>query len=255
LDNKGKVWAWGNNQQNQLGRRVHERRHNQALIPREVEIPGKPKVKSIHSGSFHSFAITTHGHVYSWGLNCFAQCGFYVEPKDDSTISLVPVPTRAPALQDQDIVTIDGGDRHSIALTSDGSLLTWGSMTAHQVGVGRPRVGKTPVPSQNVILDKSGRPRCLIAPYKISLYGEEPCTSIASGSNHNIAIGSGGLAYSWGVGDQHQCGNWENPGMDIDEPDTIVTVLTLKLQMVAAACGGSVTVLAGTVIRPPIRTY
>jgi regulator of chromosome condensation len=164
LGKNGKVWAWGTSQQDQLGRLglVLGRDRTKGLIPQKIELSRK-KVKSIHSGSFHSFAVTTDGSVYSWGLNSFGQCGFYVVPKDDSTTSLVSVPTRAPALQDQDIVMLDGGDKHSIALTSDGDLLAWGNMTAHQVGVGFEKV-----PSESVVLDESGKPRCLIVPSKIS---------------------------------------------------------------------------------------
>jgi regulator of chromosome condensation len=237
LDKNGKVWAWGTSQQDQLGRLglVLGRDRTKGLIPQKIELTRK-KVKSIHSGSFHSFAVTTDGSVYSWGLNSFGQCGFYVEPKDDSTRSLVSVPTRAPALQDQDIVMLDGGDKHSIALTSDGDLLAWGIMTAHQVGVGLDKV-----PSESVILDESGKPLCLLVPSKIS---DKKFKSVASGANHNIAIDVDGAAHSWGFGDQYQCGQGE-PGQDVKEPCKVVNTATSGVDMVAAACGGSVTVLAG----------
>jgi regulator of chromosome condensation len=235
LDNKGKVWAWGGSQQNQLGRKVLERNRIQALTPREVEIPRKWKVKSVHSGSFHSFAVTTNGSVFSWGLNSFSQCGMYTEEKDDST-NLVPVPTLVPALEQQDIVMIDGGDQHSIALSRNGDLLAWGNMTAHQVGVGLDKV-----PTDHVILDESGKPRCLIVPSKIA---DTKFNSIAAGSNHNIAIGTDGAAYSWGFGDQYQCGHGE-PGQDVKVPSKIVNTATTGVEMVAAACGGQITVLAG----------
>jgi regulator of chromosome condensation len=236
LDNKGKAWAWGNGQQNQLGRRLVERTRIQGLIPREVGISRK-KVKSVHSGSFHSFAVTTDGLVYSWGLNSFAQCGIYMEAEDESTTLVVPVPTRVPALEDKDVVMLDGGDRHSIALTSKGDLLAWGRMDAHQVGIGLDKV-----PVENVILDVSGKPRCLIVPSKVT---DTKFKTIASGSNHNIAIGAeDGAAYSWGFGDQYQCGHGE-PGQDVKEPTKIVNTATTGVNMVAAACGGQVTVLAG----------
>jgi regulator of chromosome condensation len=261
LDNKGKAWAWGNSRQNELGRPVHKRRIIQGLIPREVEISRK-KVKSIHSGSFHSFAVTTDGSIYSWGLNSFSQCGIYMEQPEEEVVLqeeepqkkkpqkkkpqeevpqemdplVVPIPTRVPALQDKDIVMLDGGDKHSIALTSDGDLLAWGNMTAHQVGIGPNRV-----PAADVILDMSGKPRCLIFPTKVT---ETKFKTIASGSNHNIAIGlKDGAAYSWGFGDQYQCGHGKDE--DVEVPTKIVNTATTGVNMVAAACGGHITVLAG----------
>lgn len=236
LDIKGKAWAWGNGQQNQLGRRVVERTRIQGLIPREVGIPRK-KIKSIHSGSFHSFAVTIDGLVYSWGLNSFAQCGIYQETRDDSTTLIVPVPTCVRALDNFDILQIDGGDRHSIALTSEGSLLAWGRMDAHQVGIGLENL-----PQEDVILDVSGKPRCLIAPHKVT---ETAFTAISSGSNHNIAIAKAdGAAYSWGFGDLFQCGQGI-PGVDVAVPTKIENTATKGVVMTAAACGGQVTILAG----------
>jgi regulator of chromosome condensation len=237
LDNKGKVWAWGSGEQNQLGRRVLEGRRLQALVPREVEIRRK-KVKSIHSGSFHSFAVTTDGLVYAWGLNSFTQCGIYMKPQDESTTTVVPIPTRVPALDDQDVVMLDGGNRHSTALTGNGDLLAWGCMDAHQVGIGADKL-----PADNVLFDEaSGKARCLIFPTRIT---ETKFKTISCGSNHTIAIGvEDGAAYSWGFGDQYQCGHGE-PGEDVKEPTKIVNTATTGVHMVGAACGGGVTVLAG----------
>lgn len=236
LDAKGKAWAWGNGQQNQLGRRVVERTRIQGLVPREVGIPRK-KVKSIHSGSFHSFAITTDGLVYSWGLNSFAQCGMYQEAQDESTTLIIPIPTRVKAFDGLDVVMLDGGDRHSIALTREGDLMAWGRMDAHQVGIGLENL-----PEEDVILDVSGKPRCLIVPHKIS---ETRFSTIASGSDHSIALSrDDGSAYSWGFGDLFQCGHG-NPGKDVPVPTRIENTATHGVRMTAAACGGQVTVLAG----------
>ncbi|KAI5846040.1 regulator of chromosome condensation 1/beta-lactamase-inhibitor protein II, partial [Tricharina praecox] len=236
LDVKGKAWAWGNGQQNQLGRRVVERTRMNGLRPRELGIPRK-KVKSIHSGSFHSFAITTDGLVYSWGLNSFAQCGIYEEAKDDTTTLVVPVPTRVRALDDKDVIQVEGGDRHSIALTSKGELLAWGRMDAHQVGIDHEKL-----PVEDVILDVSGKPRCLIVPHKVC---DGVFDFIASGSNHSIALArEDGSAYSWGFGDLFQCGQGPS-GVDVAVPTKIENTATKGVRMTGAACGGQVTVLAG----------
>ncbi|CCX33475.1 ran exchange factor Prp20/Pim1 [Pyronema domesticum] len=237
LDNKGKAWAWGSGQQSQLGRRVVERTRLQGTIPREIGIPRK-KVASIHSGSYHSFAITTDGLVYAWGLNTFAQCGIYQEQdqKDEGSSTIVQVPTRVKSLEKWKIVDLDGGDRHSIALSSEGDLLAWGRMDAHQVGISHEKV-----PQEDVILDVSGKPRCLIVPHVIM---PQKFVAIASGSNHNIAIEKEeGAAYSWGFGDMHQCGL--GAGNDVPEPTKIENTAVKDITLKMAACGGQQSILAG----------
>ena len=235
LDSKGKAWAWGNGQQHQLGRRVVERTRNQGLIPREIGIPRK-KVASVHSGSFHSFAITTDNLVYSWGLNSFAQCGIFEEAADEGTTVIVPIPTRVASLDDYDIVSLDGGDKHSIALTRDGKLLAWGRMDAHQVGI-----DSANVPSASVLFDPAGKPRCLIVPHQVV---DTKFSAIASGTNHSIAIAAeDGSAWSWGFGDMFQCG--QGVEEDVKVPTKIENTATRGVRMVMAACGGQITVLGG----------
>jgi regulator of chromosome condensation len=115
LDTKGKVWAWGYGQQNQLGRRVVELTRVQALVPRKIGIPRKI-IRSIHYGSFHSLALKTDRIFYVWGLNSYA----HAETTDDGTTVIVPVPTPVKSLQELNIPQLDGGDKHSIALTNAG---------------------------------------------------------------------------------------------------------------------------------------
>lgn len=72
LDAQGRVYAWGSGQQQQLGRRIVERRRHQALVPQRVEFPKSVKVDSIHAGIDHAFAIDASGDTWAWGLNNFA---------------------------------------------------------------------------------------------------------------------------------------------------------------------------------------
>lgn len=64
LDSKGIVYAWGNGQQYQLGRRILERHRYRSLEPQQF---GLYNIKYIASGDFHCFAIDHSDNVYAWG--------------------------------------------------------------------------------------------------------------------------------------------------------------------------------------------
>src|SRR4051794_9673691 len=97
---KDKIFAWGNGQQNQLGRRVVERSKIEGLVPRELGVARK-KIISIGTGAYHSFAIDNNHNVWSWGLNSFGECGIEVNPEDDTGI--VTVPTKVETLSGKNV--------------------------------------------------------------------------------------------------------------------------------------------------------
>lgn len=72
LDSKGKAYAWGAGEQNQLGRRIVERTRYSSVTPCRLALS---KIKLIACGTFHSFAIGEDGLVYAWGSNNFGQTG------------------------------------------------------------------------------------------------------------------------------------------------------------------------------------
>jgi regulator of chromosome condensation len=67
LDRSGSVWAWGVDEQNQLGRpeRSNFGRHKRdPLMPQRVRVcPGG--ARSVASGAYHSFAVDTRDVVWS----------------------------------------------------------------------------------------------------------------------------------------------------------------------------------------------
>ncbi|CUS13743.1 unnamed protein product [Tuber aestivum] len=76
LTKEGEGYAWGNGQQFQLGGRVLERNRHIGLIHRRVSLP-RCQVKHVATGSYHSFAMTQDGRVWTWRLNQYGQCGIY----------------------------------------------------------------------------------------------------------------------------------------------------------------------------------
>ena len=235
LSKEGKVFAWGNGGQFQLGRRVVERTRLNALKPREFGL-SRRKVKYVAAGSYHSFAITEDGKVWAWGLNQFGQCGIYDEAHAGDDNSAVSVPTVIPFLEPYTIVHIAAGEHHSAALTDKGDLLMWGRLDAHQLGI-----DAASLPQEDIVLDVAGKPRYLSVPHLVK---ESKFTTIASGTHHNVAIALDGSPWSWGFGESYQTGHGP-PGDDVKVPTKIENTATRGIKMVYAGAGGHFSLLGG----------
>lgn len=74
-DTKGRLWAWGNNEQNQLGWSDTTMVNAPQIVPffAEKDI----KVKLADGGMGHSLALSTDGRLYSFGSNASGQLGRY----------------------------------------------------------------------------------------------------------------------------------------------------------------------------------
>ncbi|OLL22852.1 Protein pim1 [Neolecta irregularis DAH-3] len=228
----GKVFAWGNGQQCQLGRKVVERTRNNALTPREF---GLKNIKVIGTGSYHSFAIDNTGTVFSWGLNQFGQCGLANQGNQNEAV--IGNPTRVHSLKGYDVVGITGGEHHSIAVTRSGDVLAWGRLDGCQLGL-----CKSDLPPEKVYKDDGGRPRYIYSPTKVP--GIPPVEKVFCGTHHNVAITKDGAAWSWGFGEMYQVGHGP-PGEDITVPTQIVNTATTGVHMVNGGAGSQFTVLLG----------
>ncbi|EKX51623.1 hypothetical protein GUITHDRAFT_65920, partial [Guillardia theta CCMP2712] len=92
--------------------------------PRLIEFDLHEDFVGVSCGSSHSAAITSKGHLYTWGSNESGQCG----------------PFKLPALQDlkesQVITSISSRGFHACALTDDDKLLIWGKGVSGRLGLG-----------------------------------------------------------------------------------------------------------------------
>ena len=77
----------------------------------------------------HNLAITADGALWSWGYGCFGQLGH-----DDTQNQLLP--KKIEALTGQRVAAVSGGVGHSLALTADGAVFTWGVGALGRLGHG-----------------------------------------------------------------------------------------------------------------------
>ena len=71
------------------------------------------------AGTLHSIAITANGAVWSWGEGDSGRLG-HGDVQDEWQ------PKKVEALAGRRVVAVSAGEYHSLAITADGSVLTWG---------------------------------------------------------------------------------------------------------------------------------
>ena len=141
----GTVWAWGYNEQGQLGNGTNVN----SGVP--VQVGGLTGVKAIAAGSWHSLALKSDGTVWAWGWNSSSgQLG-------DGTVTDHWAPVQVVGYQGNGTLTsmaaIAAGGFHSLALKSDDTTWAWGYNDYGVLG-GNPALhySATPVP----VMDSDG---------------------------------------------------------------------------------------------------
>ena len=107
-DARGQVFAWGNGQQCQLGRRIIERTKSQTLLPSKILIQRKKVAEMVGCGAYHSFAIDQEGELWSWGLNSYGGAGHPVAQNEEIG-NVILFPTKVDGLCGKRMKVVEGG--------------------------------------------------------------------------------------------------------------------------------------------------
>ncbi|KAI2466889.1 RCC1/BLIP-II [Annulohypoxylon bovei var. microspora] len=235
LDKNGKVFTWGYGGEFQLGWKPASR-HTGPKATLDPHVCGhftkQNYAVKIAAGSYHSFYINNHGKLWSWGLNNFSQTGHPDTAGKDNAIITTAKAVRA--LRDYEIIHVDGGEHHSVAISADGKLFAWGRIDGHQVGL-----PESAFSENNTIVDKNDKPRILIEPTVIPNIS---ATFAAVGTDTTVAITPEGQAYSWGFSENYQTG--QGTDRDIETPTRIDNSAVRGETIVWAGAGGQYSMLA-----------
>ncbi len=168
----GSVFAWGDQQNGTLGNG-----NNAASSTRfPVQALNLTAITRIAAGDAHGMALRTDGQVFVWGANGSGRLGL----GQDGGAFATPVPL--PGLSG--ISAVAAGERFSMALRADGTLLTWGDNTQGQLGLG----------------DAAAR----LSPVEVP--GLSGVVAIAAGANHALALRGDGTVLAWGKNSDGQLG-------------------------------------------------
>uniref|UniRef100_A0A4W3H429 RCC1 and BTB domain containing protein 2 n=2 Tax=Callorhinchus milii TaxID=7868 RepID=A0A4W3H429_CALMI len=126
MTSDGEVYAWGYNNCGQVGSGSTA---NQPT-PRRVSSCLQNKVAvTIACGQTSSMAVLDNGEVYGWGYNGNGQLGLGSNGNQ-------PTPCRLAALHGIHVCQIVCGYAHTLALTDEGMLYSWGANAYGQLGIG-----------------------------------------------------------------------------------------------------------------------
>jgi regulator of chromosome condensation len=135
LTTNGTILVFGNGEQQQLGRKIIQRRKANGL---KAEPLGLKKIVLVGAGSYHSFAVDQKGTVYAWGLNSFHQTGVSEDEGSwqDIVVSPTPVDSLHPSKhQGSRVVQISGGEHHTLFLFSNGEVWSCGRCDGFEPGL------------------------------------------------------------------------------------------------------------------------
>ncbi|WP_026284378.1 RCC1 domain-containing protein [Salinispora arenicola] len=167
LTSAGTVFAWGDNSTGQLGDGTRTNRST----PVAVGLPVGTIVTAIAGGGSHSLAVTSAGNARAWGNNFVGQLGDGSNINRDASVHVRLPPGTT-------VTAVAGGLTHSLALTSVGTVLSWGSNNWGQLGDGTARDRNTPG--------------------SVSLPPGVTITAIAAGDLFGLALTSAGTVLAWG---------------------------------------------------------
>ncbi len=120
---------------------------------------------AIAAGNAHSLALMSDGTVFGWGNNTDRQAIGSKSESSSSTSGQVKIDGKIL----KGVCQIAAGANHSLALTTNGTIIAWGN---NQFGQARMPTGVS-----NVV-------------------------AIAAGGNHSVALAKDGVVTSWGIGNK-----------------------------------------------------
>ena len=189
---EGRGFSWGENEHGQLG---DFDGGNDSRTP--VPVDGARRFIAVSAGGNHSLAVAADGTVWSWGLNSSGELGIggsFIFPHDVPTQVEPTWPTGTV------IVAVAAGQAHSLALTSDGTVWTWGDNSSGQLG-NSDGGNDSGVPTK---VGNTGPGGHVIA-------------RIAAGGFFSLALTNTGAVYTWGENGSGQLGNNDVTNTDLDQ--------------------------------------
>lgn len=145
----------------------------------------KNKIIDISCGEFHSISLTKENKVYSWGGNLNNKLG------QDNNIYLKPSIIKSLSLNK--ITQISCGEYHTIALSNNNEIFSWG-------GGGMYNHGQCGLGNNKINIEKPTKINWFNNNYKIPI-------KIICGGYHSMVLCADNHIYSFGKGDLGQLGN------------------------------------------------
>ena len=171
LDENGQAWCWGPNNYNQLG--LKNESADDLMILSPTPILGLPALAKVACATHHSLFLTRDGQVYSTGRGEDGRLG-HDDMENYETPTLIKALSNLP--HGDVVVDINCGECHSLCVTKEGRLYSFGYGDLLQLG--------------NGVEEDVGIPSVVTAPEFDSLpssHGRRVLAA-AGGSQHSIVL-------------------------------------------------------------------
>jgi alpha-tubulin suppressor-like RCC1 family protein len=214
INKKGELFTWGCGDHYQLGHGDNLHRD----VPTKVE--NVPPIVSVTCGYRHIMVLTAAGDVYRWGDGWQGRLG-------NGSRNSIHLPTNL-VVDDWKPVAVAVGDCHSLCLTYDGEVYSWGYKQTGRLG--RPD-------------DDFANPK--------KIPNLKDVVAISAGFRTSYALTKNGEMKSWGHGIYGQLGTGDSEDKDV--PTLIPTTSSTQLHWRTHANQSFSTILLLNIMWPVIR--
>ncbi len=220
----GQAFAWGLNNVGQLGN-PSASASVPTSTPVAVSVPAGTSLSAVSAGYDHSLALTTTGQVLAWGDNTYGELG---NGATSTTAVKSPIGATLPAGVLASSVSASFND--SLAVSTTGTVLTWGENQDGQLGNGTTTTGPTPS--------------------AVTLPVGATAASAVGDGDHVSVLTSDGHLYAWGDNTYGELGN----GTTSTTPVTSPVAGLIPAGSTVLAIGGSPLIASSMAVVTPVAT-
>ncbi|XP_029024458.1 probable E3 ubiquitin-protein ligase HERC1 isoform X3 [Betta splendens] len=201
------VYVWGSNSSHQLAEGTLEK----ILLPKLTQ--GFNDAQMIEAGQYCTFSVSADGSVKACGKGSYGRLGLGDSNNQSMPKKLVLEPHR----NMKKVSSSKGSDGHTLAITVEGEVFSWGDGEYGKLGHGNSATQKYPKIIQGPLLGKV-------------------VVCVSAGYRHSAAVTNDGELYTWGEGDFGRLGHSDSQSRNVP---TLVKDISGVGQ---AACGSSHTI-------------
>ena len=242
LSTDNNVYAFGSNEDGVLGLKNKTIKSYKPIKINFGEYD--QKIKNISAGTVHNLALTNDGKIFSWGSAQGGQLGlsekFLITHKNFTKNLYVYKPTiiSPQIFKNSEIIKISCGEAHSVVLTNNGEVYSWGFGSNGQLGLGF---------CEDIFEPGTGLSKCRkFEPEIINNFKNNKIKDVQCGKTFTMFINNYKNLYACGINDLSQLGlkemptkeNLFNPEMQCDDvifPIYVDCLMNKKVEKIA--CG------------------
>ena len=227
-----------------------------ARKPRQFSFPlPRGNARCCFAGDKRTIVVTTTGEAYSWGSDPLG--------RKSTTHKNRIKPLRIKAVKEA-IFKVAHGSKHSLLLSSDKNVYSFGDAEFGKLGLERKVRGSITVPqklnvrncidiacgvSTSTLLLTSGEIVCHGLTVGKGTRSSIPCTfqfpfkmqSIACGSSHTVSLSNNGKCFTWGLSENGRLGHGHIPFSNdmVSSPKLVDMFCSQDISITAVACGSA----------------